>query len=123
MLGLHRKRTKILLICLAAGLAYLCLTLWTGFGIPCPVRTLSGGHIHCPGCGISRAMKSLARLDVADAFYWNPVILSLIPFWITAIGFWLFDRGKRFRSVTVGVSIVVLLLYGIVRNLPIWPLY
>ena len=95
MLRLHRKRTKILLICLAAGLAYLCLTLWTGFGIPCPVRTLSGGHIHCPGCGISRAMKSLARLDVADAFYWNPVILSLIPFWITAIGFWLFYEQIR----------------------------
>ena len=118
-----KKRGRLILIVLAAGLGYYLFVRLTGWGIPCPVELLSGGHIHCPGCGVSHVCMSLARLDFADAFYWNPAILCLMPFWAVGIGLWLFDKGQMYRKIVVWGSVVLMVSYGIIRNIPGWPLY
>ncbi len=47
-------------------------------GIGCPVRWVTG--ISCPGCGMSRALFSLLRLDFGDAFRYHPLIFPVILF-------------------------------------------
>ena len=116
----NKKRLKIIVICLIAGLLYLGFVLLTGVGIPCPVRTLTGGHIKCPGCGISTMCVALVRFDIPGAIEAHPVIFILLPLWLTAIAFWLFDRYKEFRSVTVKASIAALLVFCVLRNIFRW---
>lgn len=41
----------------------------TGFGIPCMLHKVTG--LQCPGCGLSRAIAAVVRLDFAAAFGYN----------------------------------------------------
>lgn len=44
-------------------------------GIGCPIRFFTG--ISCPGCGMTRAVLALLRLDFAAAFYYHPLVYVL----------------------------------------------
>lgn len=48
----------------------LCLLLLNISGIHCPIRYITG--IPCPGCGTTRALFALCRLDFEAALYYNP---------------------------------------------------
>ena len=41
----------------------------TGFGIPCMLHEVTG--LECPGCGLTRAIAAVVRLDLAAAFGFN----------------------------------------------------
>jgi len=43
----------------------------------CPIYAVSG--IPCPGCGMSRAYKSLLRFDIVSAFEYHPLFLIAAP--------------------------------------------
>lgn len=67
----------------SAVLAYMVfsvlLKMSTGFNItiPCIYTKLLG--VHCPGCGLTRALMALLRLDVKGAWDWNPLIFLVLP--------------------------------------------
>lgn len=44
----------------------------------CPFYVLTG--LKCPGCGSQRAIHSLLRLHVADAFGYNALLVGSMPF-------------------------------------------
>ena len=58
-MNLRRDRLRVLGVWLAVGLAYLIWVRATGWGIPCPIHTVTG--LECPGCGITRRMDSRQR--------------------------------------------------------------
>jgi len=62
---------------LLLGLAYLVFCLLTGLRLPCPIYTVTG--LLCPGCGITRMMLALARLDFSSAFAANPLLFVTGP--------------------------------------------
>ena len=64
-------------IILAAGLAYYFFVRISGWGIPCPIRLITGAY--CPGCGISRMCMALLRLDFSAAFRANALLMLLLP--------------------------------------------
>ncbi len=68
-----KRYTIIFLI----GLAYLVWILLTDIKIPCVINKISG--IECPGCGTTRMVLSLIRLDFKSAFYYNPFLLITSP--------------------------------------------
>lgn len=119
------NRTKLIRVLRIAGLGvcYFFFITLTGIAVPCPLKTVTHGHLLCPGCGVTRMCVSAAHLDLRSAFCWHPVIFCLLPVWAVCLGLWLFDRGKRFCFVVEVVSIVLLLAYFILRNIPGWPLY
>lgn len=123
LMKINKVKLKKVLRILALGICYFFFVMLTGISVPCPLRRLSHGHIHCPGCGVSRMCMSIAGFDFEKAFYWNPVIFCLLPLWMIDICLWLFDRGERFIFVTEVISIVLLVVFFLVRNLPVWPLY
>ena len=77
-----RKRLKNLLtkagILLAVGVAYYIFVRLTGWAIPCIIYLITGKY--CPGCGVTRMMLAVARLDFAAAFSHNALLcIFLIP--------------------------------------------
>ena len=109
-------------VILSVGCAYSVWVLCTGTGIPCAFHVATG--YLCPGCGVTRMLVSLLRLDFAAAFRWNAVLLCLLPVLLTLLVVSLVRyvrTGSRKMSlpenIAVWCAIAVLLAWGVVRNL------
>ncbi len=93
-----------------------------GIGIPCLFRKLTGWL--CPGCGNSRAVLALLRLDLAGALRCN-LLFPLEFLYLGWVIFWCCKRylqGKKFSYwppvpwLDAGILAAVL-LWWILRNL------
>lgn len=111
------QRAKKVFLAAALCFAYYIFVMLTGIGIPCPVRTVTGGRILCPGCGISRMCINILHFRFADAFGCNPVIFTFLPLWAVCIGMWLFGKGGRAIRIIEYISLAALVVFGIVRNI------
>jgi hypothetical protein len=114
-----------MLAAIAAGTAVLFLfdPAQYGFYPRCPLHELTGWS--CAGCGTLRAVHQLTHGHFAQAWRLNPFTVALIP-----VGLWLGLRemawqffGKRWPGVVTrplfGWALVaILVLFGIVRNVP-----
>ena len=109
-------------VLLGAGCAYSVWLAVTGIGIPCPFHAVTG--LLCPGCGVSRMLLALFRLDFAAAFGYNAVLLCSLPVLLAllAVSTVRYVRTgssapKLPERIAAGTLIAVLLAWGIVRNL------
>ena len=108
-------------VILAVGCAYCVWLALTGIGIPCVFHLVTG--LKCPGCGVSRACICEAQLNFASAAHYNIAFVILQPVWAVCIIMWLFDSGVRFRRVVSIISLIILLLFFVLRNIPFIPIY
>lgn len=118
----HQKRLKILGILTSIGLLYYLITQLTPFRIPCFFQKLTG--LACPGCGVSHFCIRLLHLDLAGAAKENLALTILMPIWAVSIAIrviwhpkW-FAKNSPAEAILLWGSIFLLLLFGIVRNLP-----
>jgi hypothetical protein len=118
--AVQKKKLRTLCIVLCAGIVYYIVTQVTSFRVPCPFYTLTG--YLCPGCGVTRMILSLARLDFRAAFSYNPALMCLIPVWLAGFVVHLIWKprclskdGWLFNAGAYG-TIAVLLVFGVVRN-------
>lgn len=97
-----------------------------GMSPPCPTKALFG--IVCPGCGSARMLYSLIHGDFRAALAYNAVglILLLLIGWMFIA--WSVSRisGRRLprwetRRWSMIVLVAVIVLWGIIRNLPFAP--
>ncbi|MGN0141847.1 MAG: DUF2752 domain-containing protein [Roseburia sp.] len=107
---------------LLAGVLYGIFVSQTGIGIPCLIRLATGWK--CPGCGVTHMCVALLHLDFAAAFAANPMMLLLSPVLALVFLKYTADYVKtgrwqmgRLQTGAVWVCIVLLILFGIVRNL------
>ena len=89
--------------------------------MPCIIYRLSG--FYCGGCGATRMLISLIRGDITGAYTQNRALFLLLPVWLTVFLVLLLCRPCRRhgRKILFGlflVSIAILFLFGILRNLP-----
>ena len=117
-LGEVIRRYVILLV---LGIAYYIFVSLTDIGIPCPFKLITG--LQCPGCGVSRMLMSLIRLDFVSAFHYNPVVLLTSPiilFCLIRSDIDYVRTGKashdRYRFVWIA-ELVILLLFAVLRNI------
>jgi len=98
----------------------------SGIFPPCPVRYLTG--LYCPGCGSLRALHALLHGDLRLAWAMNPLTMMLLPF----IGYGLISevhrhfRGRAMPGMMLSAGSIralcaVIVLFGVVRNLPVHP--
>ena len=116
-----RRLSAGLALVLAAGLGYAGGVHLTHQALPCPFHAVTG--LLCPGCGVTRMCLALLRLDISAAWQANAVLLVLLPF----LGLLLAYRGvvyvrrgschtAAWENILLYTMIVVLLIWGIVRN-------
>jgi len=116
----HKRLIKGSLILLICGVLYYCFVKITGIGIPCLFRLVTG--LKCPGCGVSTMILALTEGDIRSAFIANRFLLVTLPFLLFEIVFavylyWLGKRQPKWNNVLLIVYLIVLLLFGLLRNL------
>lgn len=108
-------------VILCIGVAYFIFFQCTGVGIPCPFHKITG--LKCPGCGVSRMIVSILRLDLAAAFKYNPFLFITVPFLIaylvcSEIKYVLQGSGRMGKWETLlYVELVLAIAYWILRNI------
>lgn len=122
------RATPRTLLALAAATAALCgaavLRAMDAHGLglpPCAFHAITG--LHCPGCGLTRALHALAHGDLARAWSMNPLAMVALPLLAVMLVQWWMSRpllpGWLDRHVHDGRWwITALLVFGVVRNLP-----
>lgn len=91
-------------------IGYYNLSKYAGFNIPCIFHELT--NLYCPGCGITRMLFSILRLDFYQAFRYNPLVFILF------IGFILCKLFKiNLPKYAVYLLLVIVILFGILRNI------
>lgn len=105
------------------GLGYAFVCTFTPFRIPCPLHALTG--LYCPGCGVTRMCLSLLQFDFEGAARANLAVLVLLPVILVLLLWYLVNYIKlgkkqlsRAQTIVVWTLVALLLLFGIVRNLP-----
>lgn len=92
----------------------------------CPLYSITG--FACPGCGMTRGFHALFHGDIVTALDFN----ALIPLVAIFFGYWFISlvltvvRGRGFgfgkmSAGLVGTTFFLLLVFGIVRNIPAYP--
>ncbi len=101
------KELKNSLLLTAVYIAIL-LVFWF-FGIPCFFKEFLG--VKCPGCGMSRAIFSVIRLDFSAAFSYHPMFWSLPILYL----YFLFS-GKVFNKKFLDYGILIFITLGFLIN-------
>ena len=102
-------------------LAYLIFVLLTGIGIPCLINLTTG--FKCVGCGISRMLISLVKLDFASAFKYNPFLFVTGPIiiaYLVACEIKYILHGNRNMGkweIILWVELILAIAYMILRNI------
>lgn len=81
--GVAGRTRPLLPLALLAGLAaYVMAVAWIpGFTANSPLvcATYRALGLHCPGCGMTRALACLVRLEPAAALRYNPLVVFAAP--------------------------------------------
>lgn len=94
-----------------------------GIAIPCVFRELTG--FYCPGCGVTRMLESIAKLNLYQAFRYNVLVMTLMPLFIVCgvNSIYCYIIGKsstiynKIPNKVWVTLLVVALLFGILRNI------
>ena len=110
------KKFLILVILL---IIYLLVSSYFHFYIPCPIHKLTG--LYCPGCGITRMLLSILKLDFIKAFKYNPLVFISLPIGIYLYIDYLIKKDKSlYKKIPEKVwyiIIAIFIIYGILRNI------
>ena len=82
-------------------------------------------HIYCAGCGFTRMIKSIIKLDFYQAFRYNPLFFILLILFIPYIIYqiYLYIKIGKLKKPTLKSLIILALIisiYMILRNIPIF---
>lgn len=116
-------KMKLILILISFLIVYFILSELLDVGIPCLFYEITG--YYCPGCGITRLLFSLLKLDFYQAFRYNPLIFILI---IITVIYWLVKFIlKKFMNISIEIPnyvyyilLVIVIIFGILRNIPMF---
>jgi uncharacterized protein DUF2752 len=118
-----RRTVRYIIAALATGAGLVVLYFFAPTEHPfyprCVFHSITG--LACPGCGSLRAVHNLLHGEFAAAFRLNPLMMILLP---AAGGAWLARREAAFtalRPVWIWVVLSVILLFSVLRNLPMAP--
>lgn len=102
---------------------YYFLNTHYNFYIPCPIYSIT--KLYCPGCGITRCLFALLKLDFSSAFRYNQLVFILIPFFLFYFSYktylYILDKEDKILSRIPKTFWLILLIitisFGILRNI------
>lgn len=96
-------------------IGYYFLNSIFNISIPCIFYEYTG--LYCPGCGITRMLFSILRLDIYQAFRYNPLVFCLIIiFLIKEFVNIILKKEYVFSSKITIIFLIITILFGIARN-------
>lgn len=112
-----QNNNKGYLILFIAIVFYYIFYKISGIAIPCMFHKIT--KLYCPGCGITRMIFSLIRLDFYQAFRYNPLVFILgVLYLIYKI------VNIRFRILLPKympyILLIIVIMYGIFRNMDLF---
>lgn len=124
MLKVNKKKVSLSIVIgvllLMFGIFYMYVIETYDVIIPCVFHRLTGWY--CPGCGITRMILSLTEFQFHQAFHYNILVFSLLPYailyFLTNYICWITDKPivKLPRWFWNGL-LVITILFGILRNI------
>lgn len=130
--GVLKKRIRIaivlgIFVILLAGMLVLYYHNPRQLMLACPVYALTG--LYCPGCGAGRACYAILHGRLYQAFRYNPLLCILLPwlalyYLIGGIQWLRYGRERISARIPEWIplaAIFLLLAYGAVRNIGIYP--
>ena len=124
-------RQRIKTVLKTAGLALLfaltCfLSMRFHIPVPCAFKLITG--LDCPSCGVTRMGIAMMHGDLPLAFRYNQLLTILSPFFAIYILFFTLRYLKsgqaktgKVENIILIIIIAMLLIYGVIRNLPFYP--
>lgn len=111
-----KKRDYIIFIIVLVVMAIL--VLYERIAIPCIFHKITG--LYCPGCGITRAIKSLIKGDIYSSFRNNMLLYIVVPliFVLQVVNKVSNIKIKRINNVIFVFLLIFTIGYGILRNIP-----
>lgn len=107
---------------ISLGLFYSVWCRFSSLHIPCLFHRITGWY--CPGCGVTRMCLALLALDFSTAFYYNKAIFILLPFYILlGVHYTLIYvktgeiKLSKLANIGMIISIIILIGYGLIRNI------
>ena len=112
------KRKKYIIFSIL-GILYILIVLKYNTGIPCAFHKITG--LYCPGCGGTRAVISLIKLDLYQAIRYNALIVCITPI---AVMYSIIKFGMK-KNIKIPnwiwiIILMVVLLFTILRNIPLF---
>lgn len=113
---------KKIIIIIGVLTLYFILGQILGFYLPCPFHYLTG--YYCPGCGVTRMIVSIIKLDFYQAFRYNPLLFLFIPVIITYLFLQVRYETKGIKNVMNEkrfnkgwfIFVIIFVIYGVLRN-------
>lgn len=113
---------KPILEILLLGVAYIIFVKITGWGLPCPIKLVTGKY--CPGCGISRMLLAMLTLDFEAAFHANRLLFFLLPVMLLyglIKGIHYVKTGKegqsRLEQIVILFVCIITIAFWVMRNM------
>lgn len=109
-----KKKLPFILFCIILPFIYFISYELLGFSVPCLFHKIT--HLYCPGCGVTRLLFSLLKLDFYQAFRYNPLIFVVL---ICYVIYKLINLKYHFKlpKYTVYIVLLVVILFGVLRNI------
>jgi len=128
---IEKQHFKILIIAATvpalALLYFFADARYSNFFPRCPLFALTG--LYCPGCGSQRAMSALLHGSIIEAINYNVLLVTSLPliFYSSYINLLNAFRTKQiiqqvfYSPVFVKIVLGVVVLFGVLRNIPVYP--
>ncbi len=119
------KLTKIYSLVFVFGICYAIFYKVTDIAIPCVFYEITG--FKCPSCGVTRMVTALIFGNVHEAFLYNRLMFVLLPlFGVYFVRFSIsYIKNQKivlykWDNVLIILLIIILVIFGIVRNIYGW---
>lgn len=121
------ERIAFLWVNVGCVLLFIALMIWKFTPISDFVNTTCGFaellHLYCPGCGGTRSVYAMLRLDIVTSFLYHPLIAFLVvlfvEYYVGAIITMIKNNGKRYYYLRVWfcyVALGIIVLNFVLRN-------